>query len=257
MSGPVVDASLMRLARHETLPHKDAVTFRDVLDRKIDLDLKRAYAAAGRACRPAIALAAVGRAISSWTSNVEKLILDGAEQERVITALQELSLTGLEPGRVGARKFTKAWAENIRDPWTVATVQFGQRWKFKNRVPKDQFYATRLPASREKRMFLVKYIQDFLQKRAIVEVPLHQRGKGFYFPLFLVKNKTGDLCPVLDLKESQQENNGGVFQDGKSSINPLRDKSGRLDAICRFIRRISSRAHTRYVPKIPIILSKT
>lgn len=52
-------------------------------------------------------------------------------------------------------------------------------------------------------MFLVKYIQDFLQKRVVVEVPLHQRGKGFYSPLFLVKKKkeTGDLCPVLDLKK--------------------------------------------------------
>lgn len=43
VSPPVVDASLMRLARHVTLPLEDAVTFRDVLDRKIDTDLKRAY----------------------------------------------------------------------------------------------------------------------------------------------------------------------------------------------------------------------
>lgn len=84
----------MRLAMHITLPIEDAVTFRDVLDRKIDLDLKRAYLAAGGACRPAVALAAVGKAISSWTSNIEKLILEVAEQEKVITALRELSLTG-------------------------------------------------------------------------------------------------------------------------------------------------------------------
>lgn len=53
LSAPVVDALLMRLARHVTLPIEDAVTFRDVLDRKIDLN--RAYSAAGGTCRPAIA----------------------------------------------------------------------------------------------------------------------------------------------------------------------------------------------------------
>lgn len=52
----------MHLAGHITLPIKDAVTFRDVLDCKIDLSLKKA---AGGVYRPAIALAAVGRAISS------------------------------------------------------------------------------------------------------------------------------------------------------------------------------------------------
>lgn len=31
VSAPVVDASLMRLARHVTLPLEDAVTFRDAL----------------------------------------------------------------------------------------------------------------------------------------------------------------------------------------------------------------------------------
>lgn len=94
VSPPVVDASLMRLARHVTLPLEDAVTFRDVLDRKIDTDLKRAYLSAGGACRPAIALAAVGRAISSWSSNTEKLVLEGADQEKIVKALQELSLAG-------------------------------------------------------------------------------------------------------------------------------------------------------------------
>lgn len=94
ISPPVVDSSLMRLARHVTLPIEDAVTFKDVLDRKIDLDLKRTYLSAGGACRPAIALAAVGKAISSWSTMAEKLVSEGIEQEKVISALQELSLAG-------------------------------------------------------------------------------------------------------------------------------------------------------------------
>lgn len=94
LSPPVVDASLMRLARHVTLPIEDAVTFRDVLDRKVDTDLKRAYLFAGGACRPAVALAAVGKAISSWSSATARLVTEGADQEQITKALQELSLAG-------------------------------------------------------------------------------------------------------------------------------------------------------------------
>lgn len=38
---PVVDTALMRLARHVTLPLDDAVSFKDILDRRVDLDLKK------------------------------------------------------------------------------------------------------------------------------------------------------------------------------------------------------------------------
>lgn len=108
----------------------------------------------------------------------------------------------VRPAVVGARlsSFKLVWAETIRDTWTLATITFGHRWSFKNRPPGDQFYPTRIPPSREKRLSLLNYIQDLLQKRAIVEVPLAQRGRGFYSPLFLVKKKSGDLRPVLDLK---------------------------------------------------------
>lgn len=41
ISATMVDTSLMRLARHLTLPNKEAENFRDVLDRKIDLTLKQ------------------------------------------------------------------------------------------------------------------------------------------------------------------------------------------------------------------------
>lgn len=97
----VVDALLMRLARHVTLPIEDTLTLRDVLDRKTDLDLKRAQSAAGGTCRPAIALAAVGRVISSWTSDIEKLILKGAEQEKVITTSRTQSCRRLCGGGFG------------------------------------------------------------------------------------------------------------------------------------------------------------
>lgn len=49
---PLVDAAVMRLACHVTLPMDDAVSFKDPLDRRMDPDIKRAYIAAGNACRP-------------------------------------------------------------------------------------------------------------------------------------------------------------------------------------------------------------
>lgn len=61
ISAPVADASLMRLANHVMLPMEDEVTVRDVLDSKINLDLKRTYTAVGGACRPAITLVAAGK----------------------------------------------------------------------------------------------------------------------------------------------------------------------------------------------------
>lgn len=39
----VVNAALMLLARHVTLPLDDAVTFKDILDRLADVDLKKIY----------------------------------------------------------------------------------------------------------------------------------------------------------------------------------------------------------------------
>lgn len=39
-SAPLVDAAVMRMVRHVTLPLEDTITFRDTLDRRIDSDLK-------------------------------------------------------------------------------------------------------------------------------------------------------------------------------------------------------------------------
>lgn len=81
VSPPVVDSSLMCLARHVTLPIEDAVTFKDVLDRRIDLDLKRAYLSAD-----------VGRAISSWSTNTEKLVTEGWNRRKSFQPSRSLVL---------------------------------------------------------------------------------------------------------------------------------------------------------------------
>ncbi|XP_077306678.1 ubiquitin-conjugating enzyme E2 U isoform X2 [Lithobates pipiens] len=94
VNAPIVDSSLMRLARHVTLPIEDAVSFKDVLDRKMDLELKKAYSMAGGSCRPAITTAAVARAISGWATKLEKDLLEGTEMEKLVSSLQEIRLAG-------------------------------------------------------------------------------------------------------------------------------------------------------------------
>lgn len=53
---------MMRSVRHVILPLEHMVSFRDVLNRRIDSDLKRVYLTAGMACKPALALAAMLKA---------------------------------------------------------------------------------------------------------------------------------------------------------------------------------------------------
>lgn len=63
---PSVDASIIRLARNTALLLEDAVFFKGVLNRKNDADLKKAYQAAGGACKPAVALTLVSKAAKTW-----------------------------------------------------------------------------------------------------------------------------------------------------------------------------------------------
>ena len=69
-----MDAALMRLVKHVTLPLEDTVSFKDALDRKIDTDLKRIYITAGMACKPALALAALSKAMETWTDEVDSTL---------------------------------------------------------------------------------------------------------------------------------------------------------------------------------------
>lgn len=89
---PTVDASIMRLARNTTLPLEDAVSFRDVLDRRIDSDLKKSYQAAGGACKPAVALTSISRATRVWSDNIETALRQGVGSNEIIKALDELKL---------------------------------------------------------------------------------------------------------------------------------------------------------------------
>ncbi|XP_068103104.1 uncharacterized protein [Hyperolius riggenbachi] len=91
-ASPVVDASIMKLARNVTLPLEDAVSFRDLMDRQIDMELKRTYLAAGEAAKPVIALSSVAKACKVWTNNIETAVRSNMDHELIIAALDELKL---------------------------------------------------------------------------------------------------------------------------------------------------------------------
>lgn len=90
---PVVGAAVVRLAKNVTLPMADSTSCKDPLDRRIDIDLKKAYQTAGGACRPEIALTSVSNAFRVWTDNVKMAIQQDVPKEDIVKALEELKLS--------------------------------------------------------------------------------------------------------------------------------------------------------------------
>lgn len=83
----IVDAALMRLARNVTLPLGNAVSFKYIIDRRVDLDVKMIYTVAGGACKPSIALAEISR------DNSEYAIASDLEKTKIMPSLNNLRLT--------------------------------------------------------------------------------------------------------------------------------------------------------------------
>lgn len=87
-NAPLVDAALMRLAKHVSV--EDAMSFKDGLERRIDQDLKRIYEFAGIACKTA--LAAMSKAMEAWTENMNLVLRCVSEEVSRGSAVQELKL---------------------------------------------------------------------------------------------------------------------------------------------------------------------
>lgn len=91
-SAPLVDAAVTRSAKHVTLPLGDVVSFKDCLNRKINLDLKRVYVTASAACKPVLALAAMSKVMETWVADIESKFRDNSEEAAENSPLQELRL---------------------------------------------------------------------------------------------------------------------------------------------------------------------
>lgn len=67
-------AMVVWLAKNVTLPMEDSAPFRDAMDRRIDLGLKRVYRAAGAVCRPVETITSVANTLKVWTQNIDSAI---------------------------------------------------------------------------------------------------------------------------------------------------------------------------------------
>ena len=80
---------------------EDSASFKNPLDRRTNLELKRSYLAAGAACKPAIALTSVSNAIRTWTYNIETALRQDVPKEDIIKALKNIdcqqTLSGWRP----------------------------------------------------------------------------------------------------------------------------------------------------------------
>lgn len=72
----MVDAALIKLAIHVKLSLDDTITFKNVLDRRVDLDLKKIYLMVGRTCKPpvALALASIYNVLEVWIERLESAV---------------------------------------------------------------------------------------------------------------------------------------------------------------------------------------
>ncbi|XP_041437491.1 lamina-associated polypeptide 2-like [Xenopus laevis] len=91
-SPPKVDAAVVRLARKTTLPVDDAAVFREPMEKKMEFNLKKSFAAAGAACRPAVALTSVSRAVKVWLSNIEEAISSNIKRQKLLEMLADCKL---------------------------------------------------------------------------------------------------------------------------------------------------------------------
>lgn len=92
-SPQVVDGAVVRLAKYITLSMEDLTSFKDCLNRWMDLNLKKAYQMVGNACKPAIALTSVFNALRVWTDNIETTIRQDVLKKDIIKALDKLKLS--------------------------------------------------------------------------------------------------------------------------------------------------------------------
>lgn len=78
---PTVDAAVTRLAKNVTLPMEDSSSFRDILDRRIEIDLRKFYLAVGGA------LTSVASEMRVWAQNLEYAIKNQLPKEKKLARL--------------------------------------------------------------------------------------------------------------------------------------------------------------------------
>ncbi|XP_077148150.1 uncharacterized protein LOC143808879 [Ranitomeya variabilis] len=94
--------------------------------------------------------------------------------------------------------FSSQWLTITSNPWATSLISTGLKLKFA-RVPPDSFLLTSL-RSQSQQEALEQEIINLLSKGVLVEVPFHQKGRGFYSPLFLIPKPDGSFRTIINLK---------------------------------------------------------
>ena len=94
--------------------------------------------------------------------------------------------------------FQKNWQLITTDKWVLSIIKEGYKLEF---IKKPIFQGIKQThVSIENEHIMQEEIDSLMQKNAIEIVPKTNWTTGFYSTLFLVKKKTGDLRPVINLK---------------------------------------------------------
>ncbi len=93
-----------------------------------------------------------------------------------------------------------SWERKVSDPWVLATIARGYRLQFRRRPP--PFTRVRITSVKDpvQAKILAGEITMFLQKDAIVRVSTREQRAGLYSAYFLIPQKDGGLCPILNLR---------------------------------------------------------
>ena len=94
--------------------------------------------------------------------------------------------------------FVDRWESITDDSWVLETIQNGLKFEFISHPIYSEIRKTTVHA--QNRDIFTDEVEKLLQKAAIVPIHAKQTHIGFYSTLFLVKKKTGDLRPVINLK---------------------------------------------------------
>ncbi|XP_041429587.1 lamina-associated polypeptide 2-like isoform X2 [Xenopus laevis] len=87
---PSVDAPVAHLSKKTALPIDDVSALKHPMDRRMEIDLKRAYMTAGATCKPAVAIVSVAKAMSLWVDNLEQAVREESQEENICEALADI-----------------------------------------------------------------------------------------------------------------------------------------------------------------------
>ncbi|XP_077107227.1 uncharacterized protein LOC143764961 [Ranitomeya variabilis] len=206
LKAPKVDAAVASTSKKSLLPVEDSGSLQDPLDRKADTILKRAWESCTGAFRPAISATCTARSMLVWLNDLEEGLKSGLSRDRLISSIPLirgatafLADSSADSIRLAAKSAgLTQWLTMTSNPWATSLISTGLKLRFA-RVPPDSFLLTSLK-SHSQQEALEQEIINLLSKGVLVEVPSHQKGRGFYSPLFLIPKPDGSFRTIINLK---------------------------------------------------------